>query len=149
LFEVRVGSQTINSADTSSGAGLLAVVHFRNHLIGDSIAHFCNDVIYVGSTLREYVCGTYLENGQHEWPGISGKPALWNSRLESTSHTRHDEILVNTNVVCGILFPSHAHSWIRDGLSPATICHTNKPSLVIYGVVVVGVRLVNLRVLWC
>lgn len=143
-----MGSQTINSADASS-AGLSSIVHGRNQIVGNPVAHFRDDVVYVGSTLREYIRSTYLENGQHEWPGISAKSTLWNSRLESTSHTRHDEILINTNIVCRVLLPSHARSRIRDCLSPTAISHTNKPTLVIYGVVMIGVRLVNLRVLWC
>jgi len=144
-----VRSQTIKSADTSSGAGLSTIVHGRNHIVGNPVAHLSNDVVYVGSTLREYVRGTYLKDGQHKWPGIRGEPTLWNCSLERTSHTRHYEILVDTNIVCRVLLPSHANCWIRDGLSPTAVCHTNKPTLVVYGVVMIGVRLVNLRVLWC
>jgi hypothetical protein len=144
-----VGSQTIKSASTSSGTGLLTIVHLRNHIISYPSAHISNDLIDVGSSLREYVSCTYLENSQHKRPRISTEPPLRNSRLKCTSHTRQDEVLICSNVVCGILFPRHTHCWVRNGLSPAAICHTNKPTLVVQCVVVDGVRLVNLRVLWC
>jgi len=148
LFGVRVWSQTIKSADASSSTGL-SIVHLRSLLLNNPRAHICHDLINVGSSLREYVRSTHLKDSQHKRSGISREPPLGNCCLKRTSHTRQDKVLISTNVICGILFPSHAHCWVGNSFPPTAISHTNEPALVIYGVVMVAVRLVNLRVLWC
>jgi len=143
-----VRSQTIISAGSSSSLGS-TVTNSWHGVSYNSVTDFGYDLVDIGASLGKYVCGLDLKDGQNEsWRSCSESP-LGNCCLESTCHAWQYKVLVCPNVVSGVLLSCHRDSRRGDSFPPASVGHTNKPTLVIYGMVVIRVGLVNIRVLGC
>jgi hypothetical protein len=143
-----VRSQTIISAGSRSSL-YGSITDSWNSICYHSVSHVCHDLINVGTSLGKHICGLNLENGQNKsWRALR-ESSLGNCCLKSTGHAGQYKVLISPTIVCGVLLTRHWNSRLGDSFPPASVGHTNEPSLIIYRMVVIWVGLVYIRVLGC